>query len=245
MTNGALDRTRFETIEAYVLGTMSDDDRARFESALALDTEMQAEVDLMRESILAIELNGVSRVLREVASEGRSSNGEDHRNDLNWKRFLRYAAVIAVVVTGALVWWSAPSASERLFAEYYVADPGLPVSMGSTSDPAFADAMVAYKLGDYAEARTKWGVLLQTEPVNDTLRFYVASASLAMDDASAAIPILLGLVEEHSAFHDKSRWFLFLAYLRINDQMGMRSIGLDEDPIYGDRARLIKSELGL
>ena len=57
--------------------------------------------------------------------------------------------------------------------------------MGGTDNPAFHDAMVAYKLGEYREARGKWAPLLHVDPTNDTLRFYVGSASLAGGDAAA------------------------------------------------------------
>ncbi len=239
MTQGALDRTRFETIEAYVLGTMSDDERARFGSALELDPALRAEVDLQRENILAIELGGVSRTLREVASEQASTKGGG-RNHL-----LKYAAAVAVVLAGAFVWLLTPSPSERLFAAYYVSDPGLPVPMSALSDAAFQDAMVAYKLGEYAEAKVKWEEILLQEPSNDTLIYYLGSAALASGDVMEAIRRLEPLSKDTSStFHAKAKWYLFLAYVRVKDLEKLRTLHLENDPVYGDRVRTITSELG-
>lgn len=241
MSQGALDRGRFEAIEAYVLGTMPMDERVRFEQDLANDEILRAEMELQRENTLAIELGGVERMLRKL---GAQHAGQEGKKGGGWMQYLKYAAVIAVVLSGAVWWMSRMPVHERLFAEHFTADPGLPVPMSATDDLAFHDAMVAYKMGEYAEARAKWSPLLQAEPTNDTLRYYVASASLAQGDAAAAVPLFEGLVDEPvSAFSDKSQWFLFLAYLKVGEKEKLKTMHLDDDPIYGDPVRAIMSEL--
>lgn len=242
MSNGALDRSTFEAIEAYVLDRMNAAERMAFEQRLAADPGLQAEVELERENIRAVELGGMERLLNDIATEHAASGGGGGGN---WSRLLKYAAVVALIASGAL-WWSlrAPQ-NERLFAEHFVADPGLPVAMGVTDDPAFADAMVAYKEAAYPEARTKFSALLDRGPGNDTLHYYLACTALAMEDADTAIPYLRSIVgTERSAFGAKARWYLFLAYVRTGDNAHARSLDLDADPVYGERARAIKARLG-
>ena len=236
-----LDKDRFEAIEAYLLRSMSTEERSRFEQELAADASLRAELELQRENTLAIELGGVQRMLKAVGAEHMSKSDDGRRG---WTGYLKYAAAAALLITAALWWLNSPSANERLFAEHFSADPGLPVAMSATDDPVFQDAMVAYKLGDYAEARTKWSPLLQVDPTNDTLRYYIASAALAMNDAAAAIPLFESLGNDHtSPFHDKSQWFLFLAYVKVDDVTKAEALQLDEDPTYGERVRKMKAEL--
>ena len=240
MTQGTLDRKSFEAIEAYVLGTMPGDERIRFEEVLATDAALRAEMELQRDNIRAVELGGMSRMLRSIAADeaavGAKSGG--------WKAYLKYAAVIALLFTTALWWLSREPVHERLFAEHFVADPGLPVTMGANNAHAFNDAMVAYKLGDYMEASGKWSALLQQDPTNDTLRFYLASALLASGDADQAIPLFKGASERAgSAFSDRTRWYLFLAYLRAGRVAEAKALGLETDPVHGARVRAIISEL--
>jgi len=238
MSSSALDRTTFEAIEAYVLDRMSDEERTVFEQRMAGDAVLRAEVELEQENIHAVELGGVTRMLKEIASEEVASEKKD-----SWKQYLKYAAVVAVILSGSL-WLLRPSANERLFAEHFTADPGLPVAMSSTDDPAFADAMVSYKEGKYAEARAKWSPLLQQAPMNDTLRYYIASTWLAEGDANEAIPLLEGLVDgPDSALRTKAQWFLLLAYVRAGETAKAQAMGLDTDPTYGDRVRVIKAQL--
>lgn len=237
MSSSALDRTTFEAIEAYVLDRMSDEERTIFEQRMAGDDVLRAEVALEQENIRAVELGWVSRMLKSMAAEEMAS--EKNARKGSWKQYLKYAAVVAIILSGSL-WLLRPSANERLFAEHFVADPGLPVEMGVADDPVFADAMVSYKEGHFAEARSKWIPLLQQDPRNDTLRFYIGSAALAEGDVRAAIKQLAPLADDPSAaFHDKSRWYLFLAYVRHGSLSEAKSMGMDSDPVHGAEARAI------
>jgi hypothetical protein len=237
MSRAALDRPTFETIEAYVLDRMSAGERAAFEERLAGDEALRAEVVLERENIHAVELGGITRLLKEIGAEESKAKGAG-----GWSGYLKYAAMFAVLATVSVWWLSRPNKAERLFAEHFVPDPGLPVAMGAVVDPAFSDAMVAFKLGHYAEARAKWTPLLQREQRNDTLLYYAASAALADDDADAAIP-LFSDVGRTSPFYGKSRWYLFLAYIRSGRVDDARAMDMPGDAVYGDRVRSILAEL--
>ena len=80
--------------------------------------------------------------------------------------------------------------------------------------------------------------------MNDTLRYYIASAWLAEGDAIAAIPLLEGMVDDpSSALRAKARWFLLLAYVRAGESAKAKAVELDTDPVYGERVRAIKAQL--
>lgn len=242
MSEGALHKDRFEAIEAYLLGTMDPASRDLFEQEIGTDPTLRDEVELQRENTLAVELAGITRTLHAVRSAHHDSAPSSFGG--NWTMYLKYAAMLAVLVLGALWWYGQPAENERLFAEYYVEDPGLPVPMSAVGDPVFQDAMVAYKLGDLAEARTKWGNLLQLEPSNDTLLFYIANTYLSEGDAKAAIPLFQAVADApSSAFHDKARWFLFLAYLHEGRLGELPDTTLVNDPAHGEQVRAIRSRI--
>jgi hypothetical protein len=240
MNQHALDRTRFERNEAYLMDRMDHDERLRFERELLEDADLQAELTVQRENTLAIELGGVDRQLKQLVAEQlpQPSVGRG-----NWTRSLKYAAAVAVLLGGALWYLLSPTANERLFTEYHVVDPGLPVPMSATNDPVFHDAMVAFKLGDFDEARSKWTPLLLAEPANDTLQFYIACAALEEGELQDAIILFQELaMNEASVFNDKGRWYLFLSHLKMNDRDALRAMALEEDPVYGERVRAILSD---
>lgn len=238
MSSTAPDRETFEAIEAYVLDRMPAEERAAFERRLAADPELRAEMELERDQILAVELGGVRRVLAALGHEEPGRSG----GRAPWS-LLKYAAGIALLLAGTLWWFLRPPVNERLFAEHFTADPGLPVPMSAVNDPEFQDAMVAYKLEDYAEAVAKWEPLLRTDPDNDTLQYYIASALLAGGKASEAIPRFDQVASNPaSAFQAKARWFLYLANLRSGNREAMLRMGMADDPSYGERARAIERQ---
>jgi hypothetical protein len=238
MSKGTLDRTTFETIEAYVLDRMSVSERAAFEVRMASDPALRAELELERENIQAVELGGITRMLKALSDEGRR---QAPTNEKSWGRYMSYAASVAVLLSVAIWWFARPPLPERLFVEHFTPEPGLPVTMGATDDPAFSDAMVYYKEGRYAEAYARWSPLLKLEPTNDTLLFYTASAAMADGDVAIAKPSMSIVAASNSVFQSKARWYLFLAHVQQGEWTEARELRMEEDSVYGLRAMKILS----
>lgn len=237
MKKGALDRGTFETIEDFVLGRMKSVELARFEKRLEDDHELGLELEIQRENILAVELGGFERELKRTLRMEKTGYMER-----SWPRVLWIAATAALLIAGAAWWLMRPASNDRLFASYFVVDPGLPVAMGAATDPAFDDAMVAYKLGNYEEAFVKWTGMLVLEPTNDTLLYFSAQAALAEGRAPEAIT-LLSSIPRDSRFQEKTRWALFLAYVRTGDKDAAVAMGLENDPSYGPHVRAILPQM--
>jgi len=220
MKQQALHIARFEEIEAYLLGRSSEP--AQFEERMASDLDLREEVEVQRENMLAVELGGFSRTIAEISKRNASADPVVgpapvvRRASTLW--VLRIAAGVALLL--GVAWWflARPDAFDQVLAEYYVADPGLPVPMSATNDAAFHDAMVDYKMGAYPKAIAKWNVLLVNDPQNDTLRYYLANAQMADVNVVEAIQLYQGLsADTKSVFHDKAEWRLFLAYVHMHD----------------------------
>lgn len=241
MKQAPLNREVFETIEAYVLDRMKPTDRIAFEGRLERDRDLRDEVELQRENIHAIELGGFMRSVKEIVSEQKEhelSRGSSYR-------WIGYAASIAIIISVA-IWWSVrPPAHERLFTEHFRPDPGLPVTMGITDDPAFSEAMILYKEERFQEARTEWTSLLQAEPSNDTLLFYNGISALAASDPSAAIePLRSVATNDRSIFHERANWYLFLAHVRLGDVEAARENLQTLHAEHAAQAQAILNELG-
>ncbi len=131
-----------------------------------------------------------------------------------WSRIAAAASLAAVVGVGALLMMRRPD-SQALATRYGLADPGLPVLMGSDVPPnrvLVNQAMNAYKMGDYDAALDKWLHLPAGSIGPDTTLYYTGifqySAAQPVEAAQA-----LARVRElpASAFRERADYYFALA----------------------------------
>ena len=85
-----------ECIDRYIMGGMSDDERHSFEQVLITDPELQKEVALHQEIVLAIQMKGA----KEFA---RKEHNRRHRRRLMIIRTSSYFAIAASIIIGIFV----------------------------------------------------------------------------------------------------------------------------------------------
>ncbi|MGJ8591288.1 MAG: tetratricopeptide repeat protein [Aquaticitalea sp.] len=142
----------------------------------------------------------------------------DETRDLNIKKnpvkkskskSVWYAIAAVIVVLLGMFWMiERPSTSEKIFAENFKPDIGLPLKMGTTNSIEFYEGMVAYKQGNYKSAIDQWQALLKENPKNDTLNYFLGVSYLAEGNASKSIVYLenqeqfiKGIFKEDAAYY--------------------------------------------
>lgn len=125
------------------------------------------------------------------------------------------AAAILVILVGIYWMMGIGNPSERVFAENFKPDVGLPLRMENASAYAFYEGMLDYKLEDYEAAIEKWEVLLRPKPQNDTLNYFLGVSHLALGDAAKALEYL-GNQERYrqGIFKDDAAWYAALAKIK-------------------------------
>ncbi len=107
--------------------------------------------------------------------------------------------------------------SDELFAAYFKPDPGLPTTMGTSSDYEFYYGMVSYKRKEYGYAILRWEPLYAASPENDTLVYFLGVANLANGNARQAKKDLqLAEKKTESVFYDDIQYYLALSFLKEN-----------------------------
>ena len=109
-----------------------------------------------------------------------------------------YAAAAVLIVFFGFFWMIDRSkTSEKIFANNFKPDIGLPLRMNTASANGFYEGMLDYKQEKYEEAITKWQFLLKDNPQSDTLNYFLGVANLALGDAAKA----LEYIENQDRFH--------------------------------------------
>ena len=202
--------------ERYLLGQMSAREQEGFESQLASHHELNSKF---------LEFKTMFRVIEEGGLRGKmDSFHQDFENDEKIrqirpkisKTFYRIAATVAILIgLGGFWYFNAPNSNERLFNTYFMPDPGLPTVMGNTTNYAFYEAMVDYKMGNYDVALQKWEGLLVEGDTNDTLIYFLGMANLAEGNSLKTIAYLEhNLTSNSPAFLNETFYFLGMAYLK-------------------------------
>ncbi|MEQ9438256.1 MAG: tetratricopeptide repeat protein [Cyclobacteriaceae bacterium] len=222
-----MDELTFERIESYLQGTLTPAEREQFEADMRKDETLREEVTLQRQLISSIETESVRQLLENIHEENFSEVPVEEEEEtpvvpMQPRRRLPYMAVAASVALLVLAgWWffmqQSPS-PESLYAAYFTPAAGLPTTLGYSENTDFAEGMVSYKMEEYAEAVQWWQPLLQADPTNDTLNYYLGVASLANEQAPEAIDYLTQVIETSSSVYNAdAQWYLALAYLQNNE----------------------------
>jgi len=210
----------FEYIEKYLNGGLEHSDLVKFEQQLENNSDFKSKVENVKTILTGIETQALKEQLNvfhkdiDVISIQPETETTKVRT-LNWKRLLVAAALIIAVGS---FWYTNGNSNERLYAQYFSPDPGLPTTMSTTDDYEFYDAMVNYKQGDYKTAISKWEILQKSKPNSDTLNYFIGVAHLANKNEKRAIPFLEDASKNSEfALINDAYYYLGLAYLKAEN----------------------------
>lgn len=217
-SNHNISQEQLEAIERYLNKQMTGDELVAFETKLQENEAFKTMVEDVKTIFSAIEtqtmkekMDGFHEALKDTSVIPL------HTKQRPFRKYMIAACVVALLGLGYVSLFG-KSANEKLYANYFTPDPGLPTTMGTTTNFDFYDAMVNYKQGDYKTAITKWESLAQTAKANDTLNYFLGVAHLANNEEQLAINYLSKVTfSEIKAFDKEAHYYLGLAYLKAND----------------------------
>lgn len=137
--------------------------------------------------------------------------------------WMGWAAAAAVLIGIAGAWWFTNGETpQQLADEFAIAEPGLPVLMGTC--PRAMDAIMnAYKQEDFAVAAGLINASLERDPMNDTLIYFAGIMAMRMNDRDGAVAhwnLLDGTLE----FEARARYNESILSLRAGDVLGARMV---------------------
>ncbi len=218
-----------ETFERYLLDQMDDRERSRFLKNLEQDPNLMHQFEEFKALFHTVEELALQEHLDSYHSEMETSI-EKTTGDRTFP-FYKIAAVVTVMVALGLWILYQKDPNEKLYQEYFTADPGLPTVMGNSGNYAFYEAMVDYKQGHYKTAITKWEQQWAEKKDNDTLNYFLGSAYLADGESTKAIPYfdrVLG--SKQTSFKNEAAFYQGLAHIKNGDpQAALKSLEKAQD----------------
>ncbi len=200
-----------QLIDNYLLDRLDSNSRAAFQEKMKEDPNLRKAVEEQQLITQSIEEYYIRNTLDKFHTSLQKSRKR--------KIFYSWAAVAAsiAIIVGVTSWalFFKENTTEQIFAENFVVDPGLPTTMGNTSNYIFYDGMVSYKRKNYSQAIEKWQKIYPEKSNNDTLNYFLGVANLAEGKSKMAqIYFQRAILDENSAFFEEAQYYYALSQIK-------------------------------
>lgn len=206
-----------ELIDAYLLGGLDTTALADFNERMKIYPDFRVRVEEQRLLFKSVEEYNLKNSFDEYHADIEEEEEEQEKKWLS-PGWLAMAASLLILI-GAVSWaiFNNGNSPEKVFAENFKPDPGLPTTMGTSSEYEFYYGMVNYKRKEYAEAISRWEPIYGADPKNDTLLYFLGVANLANGNPRQAKKYLQKANEKkQSVFYEDSKYYLALSLLKEN-----------------------------
>lgn len=203
-----------ELIDAYLLNNLDSVAQADFEKRMKLFPDFRALVEEQESIIRSVEEHTLKNSLDNFHSE-IVEIPEKKWLSPSWLALAASFLILISVSTWAIL--INGNSSQKVFADNFKPDPGLPTTMSASSNYDFYYGMVNYKRKEYSEAISRWETLYAANPENDTVVYFLGVANLANGNARQAKKYLQSAKEKtESAFYEEAQYYLALALIKEN-----------------------------
>ncbi len=232
----------FERIERYMQGEMTEQEKSAFEAEIATNPDLQREMEKHKELVDALKDQEILDFRRKIQTiEGKE---KAQARSLR-KRLMRFAAAIVLIIgLTAVIWYTFRADTKNLYENYFTAYPVESQIRGSEVE-GISNALDLYKDGEYEEAIPGLEQMLMKEPENGLLKIYLGNSLMEFNEMRKAVGLFTEFNSE-MAYYEEARWYLALAYLKMDQKESSKSVLkeiIEYDGIYKDKAESLLIEL--
>lgn len=212
----------FEQFDHYLNDDLPADQKATLEQKLANDPLFLEAFEEFKLLLLGIQEHHLKQDLHSFHKE------IDSPATFTFKRYAVAASVFILVALGIWVLFFKQDPAQKLYANTFYPDPGLPTTMSTSSNYEFFEGMVSYKRKNYDAAIARWNKQYESNTTNDTLNYFLGVAHLANNNLKNAEHFLTSpAVKQPSVFYEESLYYLALLYLKQNNIEAAQSVLVD------------------
>lgn len=207
----------FETIEQYLLGAISNEEKQAFKKRIESDSLLALKVKEVKLLLAGIETTSLKERL-DIYHTGIKKNSPQKAGGkiiLFNRKLLVAASVLVLAAVSVWLFVMKGNRYEKMYADYYKPDPGLMTAMGISGNYQFEKAMVDYKTGNYKKAIDEWSKLKTDMPHNDTLNYFLGAAQQADGNSATALTLLKQIANDTAKpFYKDACWYTGLALVK-------------------------------
>lgn len=208
------DQATMEMIDRYLLEQLDQKELQQFHKQMEQDLNFRTLVLEQKQQMEAVEEFCLRQSMIKYGDE-LSQEKSSKKALPKWWAIAASGLVLIAFSLWVLLQETKATSAQQIFAENFTPDPGLPTTMGTSSDYEFYSGMVSYKQKKYDEAISQWAPLYAANPQNDTLTYFLGVANLAKGNTEQAEKYLeISLYRDDAAFPGETNYYLALTYLK-------------------------------
>ncbi len=234
------DQEAQDFMDNYLMGRLENEQLDTFNERLKNDPEFRKMVEEQKTIVRGVEEHNLSEALDGYHAEIVE---EPKKRRLTPGLFALAASVLLLIGVSTWAIFFTGNSPQKVFAENFKPDPGLPTTMGTASQYEFYTGMVSYKRKEYTDAISRWLPLYAANPKNDTLVYFLGVANLANGNARQAENYLKSATDRtESTFYEDIQYYLALAYLKENKiKQARETLSKSQSPAGNALLKQIKS----
>jgi TolA-binding protein len=197
-----------ELIEAYLEGSLTQEEKIDFEIRLLVDKELEEELELYKNIV-----GGFQHIKTEKIRQQLQAIDEelDNKNNSTNNKFYWWAGIAASLIFLQIYLYKSNTTIPLPLEE------GLPVLMGDNNNVEFQNAMQLFKGGKYDASVNRFNRLINSNQDNDTLNYFLGYAELNVQQyLSAKTHLEIVHANKSSVFNLKAKYFLAYALYKNN-----------------------------
>lgn len=249
-----MDANKDLLIDQYLQNTISDAEALQLGEALESDKSLRETLEkrvAIKAGLQAFYRNEIKQEFAQWEQEANtkqvSNKAKVYRLNPKWRAYAA-AASIAFILISLFLWLNIkPKTPDNLYAAYYHKYPNYvaDITRGDNSqDEQLKLAFIAYEQNNYSQAIRYFERLKTQENAPSTVKLYLGLSYLSVERYKEGVGELESfLAQPNQDFSEAAKWYLALAYLKIDESEKSRSLLKELYQNQGDYAKKSKTLL--
>ena len=221
-----------DLIHRYIIGRLSESERADFEQRLSNDSDLKSKVAIQQEAYELVKKAGPDHLKERLQKMEKTKQGGLAKTPVKRKINRRiWLAVASFILVAFAAWWiadAAPKATTEELLTSYMRPYRNPTNLRGEARSILLRSQAAelYGEGNYNQAALIWDRLMMVEGGGTGSDYFYMGVSRLFSTppkAEQAIRQLEIVLQSDNDYHQQSWWYIALAYLKIEKQAEAKS----------------------
>lgn len=187
--------------------------------------------------------NGDTQKIKSYLTQSKQKITRSTLPKIHKLKWVKYAAIFAILI-GIGSYLTLQKTTKNYYKTYADTDPGLPVFM-SINKHSLDQWMLEYKDRNYQKSLKTGMLLLNENPNNDTIQYYLGVIQLELNRPKQAFHYFSKINTEKSAFSEQTSWLKAISCMYANQPKAKQMLETiaQSDSYYKAKAKeLLKEE---